>query len=114
MRSFRSVFQERLPSLKHTPDGSDLSSITIKFALSVSGPGNTNADELQAEKAVTEATRAIDALGSTPAPVAVLSSAVDVGSKVVSGAEAFDNTWGTLLKRIELFNKIVASIAEVF
>jgi hypothetical protein len=74
----------------------------------------SDADKRQAKQVVTDATRAIDPLGSTPAAAAVLSSVVDVGSKVVSGVEAFNNTWGTMLKRIELFNKIVASIAEVF
>jgi hypothetical protein len=152
MRSFHSVFQERLPHLKDTSNGSDLSYFTIKFALVVDAPGSTNPGKLQAKQAVTEetgvinvprstsavgsvsgltvdvnsdadksqtiqavtqATRAIVALGSTPASVNILSSVVDAASKVVSGAEAFDNTWGILLERIELFNKIVASIAEV-
>ena len=90
------VFEETLR--RDASDGSDLSGITIKFAL----------------VAVTKATEAVGALGPTPAVVDGLISVVDTGTNAVAKVQTFENTWGVLLQRMELFNKIVTEIAQVF
>ena len=94
-------------------NGSDLSGITIKFALAAESLGDANADERQATHAVTRAT-GVNPLSSTPAAVGLLSSAVDTGTNVVTELQTFETTWGVLLRRMELFNKIVDGIAQVF
>ena len=97
---------------KDTPDGADaLAGITIKFALAAESRGDVNADERQATDAVT---RVVNPLSSTPLAVGLLGSAVDTGTNVVTKAQAFEATWGVLLQRMELFNKIVDGIAQVF
>ena len=96
----------------HTPDGSDLSGITIKFALAAEPRGGVSADERQATDAV--ARTAVNLLGSTPAAVGLLSSAVDTGTNIATEAQTFETTWCVLLQRMELFNKIVDGIAQVF
>ncbi|KAF8548063.1 hypothetical protein OG21DRAFT_1607113 [Imleria badia] len=96
---------------KDTPDESDRLRIAIKFALAAEElRGDVNADERQATDAVTRATETVSALGSTPAVVDRLNSAVDTGNKVANEVQAFQ----TLLKRMELFNTIVTDIAQVF
>ena len=94
-------------------DRPDLSGITIKFALAAEPRGNTNADERQATDAVTRVT-GVNPLSSTPAAVGLLSSAVDTGTNVVTELQTFETTWGVLLQRMELFNKIVDGFAQVF
>ena len=95
------------------PDGSDLLGITIKLVLAAEQRGDVNADERQAINAVTRAT-AVNPLTSTPPAVGLLSSAVDTGTNVVTEVQTFETTWGVLLHRMELFNKIVDGIAQVF
>jgi hypothetical protein len=97
---------------KNTPDGSDLSGITIKFALAAEPRGDIDADERQATDAVTRATE-VNPLSSTPATVGLLSSAVDTGTNIATELQTFETTWGVLLKRMELFNKIVDGVAQV-
>ena len=99
---------------KDASDGSDLSGMTIKFALVAEPRGDVNADQRQAIDAVTRATEAVGALGPTPAVVDHLSSVVDTGANAVAEVQTFENTWGVLLQRMELFNKIVAEIAQVY
>ena len=95
-------------------DGSDRFEITLKFTLVAPPSEDVNADELQAADAIATASQAIVPLGATPAVIGVLNSTVDTSQKVVSEIQTFDNTWGVLLKRIELFNNIVTDIAQVF
>ena len=95
-------------------DGSDRFKFALKFTLVAPPSEDVNAEELQAADAIATASQAIVPLGATPAVVGVLNSAVDTSQKVVSEIQTFDNTWGVLLKRIELFNKIVTDIAQVF
>jgi hypothetical protein len=99
----------------HTPDGPNLSGVTIKFALAVEPRGDVNADKHQATStdADTRAT-AVNPLNSTPVAVGLLSSTVDTGTSVLAKVQTFETTWGVLLQRMELFNKIVDSIAQVF
>ena len=100
---------------KDTLDGTDLFGIAIKFALATEElRGDVNADERQAKYAVTKATETVNVLGSPPTVVDRLNSTIDNGNKVANEAQAFRTTWSVLLKRIELSNKIVADIAEVF
>ena len=106
------VLEETLLVGKNT-DRSDLSGITIKFALAAEPRGNTNADERQATDAVTRVT-GVNPLSSTPAAVGLLSSAVDTGTNVVTELQTFETTWSVLLQRMELFSKIVDGIAQVF
>ena len=96
-----------------TSDGSDLSGVRIKFALAAEPRGDINADKHQATDAVIRAT-AVNPLNSTPAAVGLLSSAVDTGTNVLTKVQTFETTWGVLLQRMELFNKIVDGIAQVF
>ena len=107
------VLEDTLHVGKDTPDGSDLSGMTIKFALTAEPRGDVNADERQATDAVTRVT-GVNPLSSTPAAVGLLSSAVDTGTNVVTEVQTFESTWGVLLQRMELFNKIVDGIAQVF
>ena len=95
-------------------DGPDHFEITLKFTLVAPPREDVNAEELQAVDAVATAIQAVVPLGATSAVVEVLNSAVDTSQKVVTEIQTFDNTWGVLLKRMELFNKIVADIAKVF
>ena len=100
---------------KDTLDGTDLFGIAIKFALATEElREDVNADERRAKYAVTKATETVNVLGSPPAAVDRLNSAINNGNKVANETQAFQTTWSVLLKRIELFNKIVADIAEVF
>ena len=99
---------------RNTSDGSDLPEITIKFALAAEPRADINADERQASDAVAVATAAVNPLGPTPAVVDHLSSAVDTSTCILTEAQTFETTWGVLLQRMDLFNKIVADIAQVF
>ena len=94
-------------------DQSDLSGITIKFALSAERHGSADADERQATYAIAAAT---DAITSTPAVVGLLDSAVNAGTNIATELQALETTrvWAVLMERIELLNKIVTGIAEVF
>ena len=94
-------------------NGSDLPGITIKFALAAEPRGGANADERQATDAVTRAT-GVNPLNSTPGVVGLLSSAVDTGTNVVTELQTFETTWGVLLQKMELFNRIVDGVAQVF
>ena len=98
---------------KDTSDGSDRSEIIIKFALATTQHGDVSADTRQATDAVTTASEAIGSLSSTPAAVGLLSSALNTGAYVASEIQTFKTTWGVLLKRMKLFNEIVADIAQV-
>ena len=107
------VLEDTLHAGKDASDESDLSGMTISFALAAQplGLGDVNADERQARDAVNRATAP---LSSTPAAVGLLGSAVDTGTNLVTGAQTFETTWGVLLHRMELFNGIVDGIAQVF
>ncbi|KAN0076754.1 hypothetical protein V8E55_010609 [Tylopilus felleus] len=93
-------------------DQSDLSGITIKFALSAERHGSADADERQATHAIAAAT---DAITSTPAVVGRLDSAVNAGTNIATELQALETTrvWAVLMERIELLNKIVTGIAEI-
>jgi len=106
------VFEDALS--KGTSGGSDLSEIKIKFSLHAEPGGDLGADGRQTTDAVTRANEAIDPLRCTPAAVALMSSVVDASTKVSTEVQAFETTWDVLLQRMELFNKIVAGIAQVF
>ena len=93
-------------------DGSDLSGSTIKFALAAEPRADVNSDERQAVVAVTMASEMATAL-SAPAVVEASSSAIDTATKVVTELQTFETTWDVLLRRVELFNKIVADVAQV-
>ena len=103
------VLEERIRN-----GGANLSGMTIKFALATDSREGINAAKLQVTDAVNKATEGASALGPTPRVVDTASSAVDTITNVVTEIQAFGNTWGILLERMELFNKIVAGIAEVF
>ena len=103
------VLEDDLRSL----NGSKLSGITIKFALTAEPRGDGSADECQATNAVPRAT-AVDPLSSTPAAVGLLSLVADTGTNVMTEVQTFETTWGVLLQRMELFNKIVDGFAQVF
>ena len=87
--------------------------ITIKFALAVEARGDVDANELQATDAIKRATEVISALRPTPQIVGKVDSAIGAGTQVATELQTFENTWNVLLKRMDLFNKIVAGIAEV-
>lgn len=95
-------------------DGFHLSRITIKFALAAQSRGDIDADDRQATDAAIVATEAVNPLSSTPRTVGLLGSAVDTCTNVVTYIQTFETTWSVLLQRIELFNKIVAGVAQVF
>ena len=99
-----------------TSDESDPSGITIKFALAAEPRENVAADERQAIHAVALATEAISPLSSTPAAVGLLSSVVNTGTNIATNVQSFETTrvWTVLMKRIELLNRIVTDVAEVF
>ncbi|KAF8550280.1 hypothetical protein OG21DRAFT_437731 [Imleria badia] len=99
---------------KDTSDTSDLSGTTIKFAFATEPRGDVNADERQAIDAVTRATEVVGPLDSTPAVVGLANSAVDAVTNDVTKFQTFESTWAVLMQRMELFNKIVGSIAEIF
>ena len=105
------VFEENLG--RNTSDRSGLSGTTLKFTLTIESPEGGNADELQAADAVAQATKGVSAVSSIPRSVDLASSAVDTVTNVVAEVQTFDNTWGVLLERMELFNKIVTDIAQV-
>ena len=98
---------------KDTSDGFDPSGMTIKFALADVSREGVNADDLQVADAVTKANEGVSALGATPPVVGLMNSAVDTATNVVTKVQTFENTWGVLLQRMKLFNKIVAGIAQV-
>ena len=85
----------------------------IKFAFAAQQPEGVNADLLQATAAVNQVTEAICKVSSTPAIAGPLAVVVDTGTTVVAEVQTFQTTWGILLYRLELFNKIVTDIAAV-
>ena len=97
-----------------TPDKSDPSEFAIKLALAAEPCGDVNVNKLQATDAIIKATEAASVLGSAPTVVGLLSSGVDTSTNVTAKVQTFETTGGVLLKRMELFNKIVADIAQVF
>jgi len=94
----------------HAPEPSG---ITIKFALAVEARGDVNANELQATDAVNRGTDAISALRPAPQIVNQMDSAIGIGTKGTTELQTCKNTWNVLLKRMILFNKIVAVVAEM-
>ena len=62
-------------------------------------------NQLQVTHAVTQAT--------APQIVGNVLSAISTGTQVVTELQTFESTWNILLKMMDLFNKIVAGIAEV-
>ena len=94
-------------------DKSGLPGLTIKFALATEPHADIGADERQATDAVTRATEAVVPLSSTPTAIELLTSVVDASTSVVTEAQTFETTWGVLLQRMELFNKIVTDITQV-
>ena len=108
------MFEDSLP--KDTSDEADLSWITLKFVLATEPRGDATAEERQASDAVARATDAMNLFGSTPTAARLLDSAVDKGTNVITKVKTFENTntWGILLQRIELFDKIVSDISQVF
>ena len=94
-------------------DAPDHPGFTIKFVLAVEARGNVNANELQATDAVNQAKEALSALRPTPQIVGQVDSAIGSATQVVTELQTFENTWNVLLKRMDLFNKIVAGVAEV-
>ena len=98
---------------RNTSDGTD-SGITIKFSFAAESRKGVDAHELQATDAVAKATEAVGPLGSTPPAAGFLSSAVDTGTNVITEVQTFETTWGVLLQRMALFNRIVSDIAAVF
>jgi len=97
-----------------TSDKSDLPGLAIEFALAAEQCADIHADERQATDAVVRATGTVNPLSSTPAAIELLTSAVGAGTNVVPEVQTFETTWGVLLQRMELFNRIVTDIAQVF
>ena len=93
-----------------TPDPSERSGITIKFEFAAESRGDLDANVLQATDAVERATETARALHPTPQIVGQVDSAIGTGTKV---AQTFENTWSVLLKRMDLFDQVVAGIAVV-
>ena len=87
--------------------------ITVKFALAVDARGDVDKNELQAMDAVNKATETVSAFRPTPQIVGQVNSAIGTGTQVATELQTFENTWNVLLKRMGLFNKIVAGVAEV-
>ena len=101
--------------LKYTfRDKSRLPGLTIKFALAAEPHVDIGADERQATDTVTRATEAVIPLSSTPTAIELLTLAVDASTSVVTEVQTFGTTWGVLLQRMELFNRIVTDITQVF
>ena len=96
-----------------TSDAPVRSEITIEFALTAEPRGDVDANKLQATDAVNKATETVSALRPTPQIVGQVNSAIGTGTQVATELQTFENTWNVLLKRMDLFNKIVAGIAEV-
>ena len=105
------VFEENFG--KDSSDSSDLSEITFRFGFTAGSREGVNANELQATDALSRTTEGVRALGPTPQVVGLTSSAVDTVANIAGQVQTFENTWGILLKRMELFNTIVADIAQV-
>ena len=96
-----------------TSDPPERSGTMIKFTLAVEARGDDNANEVQATDAINWATEDITALCPTPQTVGQVDSAIGTGTKVATELETFENAWDVLLNRMDLFNRIVAGIAEV-
>ena len=94
-------------------DAPERSGITIKFALAVEVRRDVNANELQATDAVNRGAEVSGTLRPAPRIVGQVDSAIGTGTQVATELQTFENTWNVLLKRMALFNKIVAGIAEV-
>jgi len=100
-------------TFRDTSDKSDLPGLTIKFAMAAEPHADIGAGERQATDAVVRVIEAVNPLSSTPV-IEFLTSAVDASTNVVTEVQTFETTWGVLLQRMELFNKIVTDIAQVF
>ena len=105
------VFEENLGG--NTSDRSGLSGTTLKFTLTAESPERGNANELQAADAVAQAAEGVSAVDPVLRSVGLTSAAVDTTTNVVTEVQTFYNTWSVLLERMELFNRIVADIAQV-
>ena len=105
------VFEENLG--RNTSDRSGLSGTKLKFTLTAESPEGGNADDLQAPDAVAQAAEGVTAIGRIPRPVDLTSSGVDATANAVAEVQTFDDTWGVLLDRMKLFNRIVTDIAQV-
>ena len=102
-----------MPLRGGTSDPPESSGITIRFALAVEARADVNANELQATDAVKQATEATSAFRPDPRIVGQVDSAIGTGTQIATELQTFENTWNVLLKRMALFNKIVAGVAEV-
>lgn len=103
-----------VPLPKDTSDEQIHSSgLTIKFALTTEMREDISVDELQATDAVSRATEMASLLAPTPQIASLADSTISTSTSVATKLQTFENTWGVLLQRMALFNKIVAGIAEV-
>ena len=89
-----------VPLSRGTSDPPGRSWISVKQAR-----GDVDANELQVTDAVTQAT-ASQIIGNVV-------SAIGTGTQVTTELQTFESTSDVLLKRMDLFNKIVAGTAEV-
>ena len=69
--------------------------------------------ELQAKDVSEQAKDALAEMQSSQSSVGPSNSAIDEITSVTETTVSFTNTWDPLLKKIELFTKIVDGIAEV-
>ncbi|KAG6374155.1 hypothetical protein JVT61DRAFT_4803 [Boletus reticuloceps] len=97
---------------KDSPDGPDLSGIAIKFTLTAEPREEANVDERQATDAVTLAEPTVSSHGS-PAIVDTLVPVVNVDTDIITTVQTHETTLGVLLRRMEIFNRIVDGIAEI-
>ena len=70
--------------------------------------------ERQATDAQRRAADTVSALSSTPASIGLLGSAVATGTNMATEVQTFKTTWGVLIQRIELMDKLASGFAQVF
>ena len=65
------------------------------------------------EEAITQGMGALDRMKLKPSLVEPIQGIVDTTTTVVDNVKSLSDTWDPLLQKIEIFSKLVDSIAEV-
>lgn len=73
----------------------------------------SDAPELNMEEAITQGMGALDRMKLKPSLVEPIQGIVDTTTTVVDNVKSLSDTWDPLLQKIEIFSKLVDSIAEV-
>jgi hypothetical protein len=85
---------------------------TIEFSITVT-PKATDASEMEMADVVPTAVAAVQQMAGAPSLLDHTQSAIDGSTNIINSTQSIIADWSPLLKKIELFTKVVDGISEV-